>query len=584
MNKRENAVESDIQDEYLTRKKKHLILGSLVTILALIILALLLIFLIPKKLYIDLESNTVDSILYGEGGYYNGQEVTIKAENVEGYRFRCWTKNGIEISREQEYTFIVSEDTEGEYTANYDVLYTINKAQIQNGDLIVVSEAIEGEEVTIETIANDNYYLSNLYYTIGNEQTHYEITNNKFIMPNGNVTIYVEFSNEILITTVSNDETLGKVLGGNIYHIGDEVTLTTDYTGITKDSQFLGWYVEDDSSESLANISIQNMKVVSTLPTFTFTLQKDSSTNYYAVYSEPNEMLSFTYSEDTKTAEVKKGSIDPSGELVLPSEVFTGSNQTKYLVTSIGVNAFDTNCNNLTSIKIPSSIIRIGYDAFAYCKGLANVLFAEDSKIEIIEGEAFYECESLLNITIPSSVREIGEFAFYCCTSLKNVIFEDNSQLTMLDNYLFEECSNLISIDFGENSKINSIGEAAFYGCFSLLNIDIPKGVTYIGSTAFSDCESLTEIEIPETVTDIEGEYTFSGCSNLKTVKINSADIYNLLVSNADCGQLIENATEIKVLKTVVDDEANSNTYLNNESNFTKAEDGEYYVYTKVSV
>ena len=50
------------------------------------------------------------------------------------------------------------------------------------------------------------------------------------------------------------------------------------------------------------------------------------------------------------------------------------------------------------------------------------------------------------------------------------------------------------------------------------------------------------------------------------------------------CSYLIENAGTIKVLKNIVDNPDNTNTYLNNESNFTKTEDGEYYVYTKVSV
>ena len=74
----------------------------------------------------------------------------------------------------------------------------------------------------------------------------------------------------------------------------------------------------------------------------------------------------------------------------------------------------------------------------------------------------------------------------------------------------------------------------------------------------------------------------FSGCSNLTTVTIDSAEIYNDLTSNTSCEYLIENAETIKVLKSVVDNPENINTYLNNESNFTKTEEGDYYVYTVV--
>jgi hypothetical protein len=63
-------------------------------------------------------------------------------------------------------------------------------------------------------------------------------------------------------------------------------------------------------------------------------------------------------------------------------------------VTSIGDSAF-FNCDKLTSVELPSSLISIGYGAFA--------------------------STNLASIVIPSSVTSIGDSAFTYCTKLASV-------------------------------------------------------------------------------------------------------------------------------------------------------------------
>ena len=55
---------------------------------------------------------------------------------------------------------------------------------------------------------------------------------------------------------------------------------------------------------------------------------------------------------------------------------------------------------------------------------------------------------------------------------------------------------------------------------------------------------------------------------------------YKNATSTTNCGYLLQNATTVKVLKTVADKEGNTNTYLNG-TGFTRTEEGDYYVYTK---
>jgi hypothetical protein len=84
-------------------------------------------------------------------------------------------------------------------------------------------------------------------------------------------------------------------------------------------------------------------------------------------------------------------------------------------VTTIGESAFD-NCENLTSVTIPSSVTSIGtldnsdyIGAFQSCINLTS-LTIEDG-IAIIGSYAFYGC-GLPSVTIPNSVRSIGNLAF----------------------------------------------------------------------------------------------------------------------------------------------------------------------------
>lgn len=90
----------------------------------------------------------------------------------------------------------------------------------------------------------------------------------------------------------------------------------------------------------------------------------------------------------------------------------------------------------------------------------------------------------------------------------------------------------------------------------------------------------LTKITIPASITTID-EGVFEGISTLSSVIVESATIYNTLNELNACGNLIMNATKIKVLKNIVDNTANINEFLNTNGGYTRTEDGNYYVFTK---
>ena len=81
-------------------------------------------------------------------------------------------------------------------------------------------------------------------------------------------------------------------------------------------------------------------------------------------------------------------------------------------VMRIGDEAF-FDSKDLTSVTIPSSVTEIGSAVFLFCSGLTSVTIP--SSVMKIGRDTFYGCSGLTNITIPSSVTEIGSYAFYQC-------------------------------------------------------------------------------------------------------------------------------------------------------------------------
>ena len=78
-------------------------------------------------------------------------------------------------------------------------------------------------------------------------------------------------------------------------------------------------------------------------------------------------------------------------------------------VARIGGNAF-SDCNRLTSIKIPSSVTSIEYGAFSGCSGLTSIEIP--SNVTQIKHYAFSGCSRLNSIAIPDSVVVIGQGVF----------------------------------------------------------------------------------------------------------------------------------------------------------------------------
>ena len=107
-------------------------------------------------------------------------------------------------------------------------------------------------------------------------------------------------------------------------------------------------------------------------------------------------------------------------------------------VKSIGMDAFN-NCNSLTSVTMPKSVVSIGVYAFANCISLTSVTIP--NSVTSIGFCAFDGCSSLTSIEIPESVKNIGKWAFANCRSLTSITIPES--VIRIEAWAFEGCSSL---------------------------------------------------------------------------------------------------------------------------------------------
>ena len=168
-------------------------------------------------------------------------------------------------------------------------------------------------------------------------------------------------------------------------------------------------------------------------------------------------------------------------------------------VKSISASAFSGN-ENLTYIKLPSSLTGISGKAFNLCSSLTEIAVNPDNttfatidgvlyrRDTISTSETYGDLTTLSifpagkggHFTVPYGVKSIGTYAFDHCYNLTSV--DMYNTVTDIGSYAFSFCWNLTSIRLSDN--LSSLGTFALSHCKSLRRIDLPASLTNIGTDA----------------------------------------------------------------------------------------------------
>ena len=168
---------------------------------------------------------------------------------------------------------------------------------------------------------------------------------------------------------------------------------------------------------------------------------------------------------------------------------------------------------NLQTIKLPSTLKRILFNAFKGCTSLKSITIPEG--VEYIGRNAFENCISLEGISLPSTLKHLGALAFYGCSSLSSITIPN--KIKNIEDGTFYNCQSLQRIMF--SPSIERIGQYAFAGCNSLEEVTIPEGVRIIENAAFSACTKLKTITLPHSLKSFDSEGIIE-CQTLERIII----------------------------------------------------------------
>ena len=178
------------------------------------------------------------SITYDlQGGAFEEDAITTYTINTptfvlptpvkEGYEFLGYTTEE-ETTPNPSYTITQGSTQDISVVAQWKLLpYTISKDVSGQGAISIADSSFAGEEVSLNCLPDTGYSLSRLYYIIEGTDEVVVINNNTFVMPQGNITIYVEFVKVMFTITYGETVDGSFSLSSDNAYVGDTITVTT---------------------------------------------------------------------------------------------------------------------------------------------------------------------------------------------------------------------------------------------------------------------------------------------------------------------------------------------------------------------
>lgn len=198
---------------------------------------------IPFLITVDINPEGA-GVVTGDGGYYQGDEVSLSASANTGYSFVNWTENSTEVSKDPTYTFTANANRSlvANFSLNSYLIATSSNPEA--GGLTSGGGTFDyGSTANVSAVPSSGYTFVN--WTENGSPVHNEIDYSFTVTEDRNLVANFSINNYI-VTTTSNPEDGGITSGGGGYDFGEEVTVTaTPSVGYT----FVNW-TENDTEVS----------------------------------------------------------------------------------------------------------------------------------------------------------------------------------------------------------------------------------------------------------------------------------------------------------------------------------------------
>ena len=191
---------------------------------------------------------------------------------------------------------------------------------------------------------------------------------------------------------------------------------------------------------------------------------------------------------------------DYAGHVVVPETI--EQDGVIYTVTGIHDFAF-SNCPDLLSISLPSTINTISMIAFDYSSQLSAINVDENNPVYGSFNGILCDADKSIIYRVPEGFE--GDLQFPA--SFQNI-----------DSYSFYYCIKVNSVDFSLTS-ISQFSNYIFTGCTELTEVEFPLVLLKIGSYLFSNCPSLVELNLPASLENFSIPLYYR-MHNLETLRI----------------------------------------------------------------
>jgi hypothetical protein len=135
-------------------------------------------------------------------------------------------------------------------------------------------------------------------------------------------------------------------------------------------------------------------------------------------------------------------------------------------VREIGVRAFFC-CFNFPGVEFGNKLVRIGVEAFRYCRSLRSVKIPS---VKNVQRSAFENCRQLTDVEFGVKLERIGDHSFHKCPNLQRIAIPLKENLFPTDMYenrynQFDGCRSLVTVDavgvtgVHETQEINHINQ-----------------------------------------------------------------------------------------------------------------------------